>query len=76
MVKSGVHPQNKYIIVGGEEGVFDFLWLVKVQWGYIGGSFGLFWRFIGVILAVHWGYIAVHWGYIFSGLIHLLVNRF
>ena len=28
------------------------------------GSLGLYWRFIGVILAVHWGYIPVHWGYI------------
>ena len=28
------------------------------------GSLGLYWRFIGVILPVHWGYIPVHWGYI------------
>ena len=25
---------------------------------------GLYWWLIGVILAVHWGYMAVHWGYI------------
>ena len=24
---------------------------------------GLYWWLIGVILAVHWGYMAVHWGY-------------
>ena len=50
-----------------------YFWLVKVQWGYIGSSLGLYlwfiglyWWFIGVIFSVPLGYIAVHWGYIFG----------